>query len=122
MTLKERATELQVTLSGAVTRVEGFARKNGNGFAGAMIVLLPNNRALWKALTRRDQSDSDGSFALPDVAPGNYTAIAIEDGWALDWSSPDAMARYLREGTSVTITEQSGALIRLSSPVPVQMR
>ena len=122
VTLKERATELQVTLSGAVTRVEGFARKNGNGFAGAMIVLLPNNRALWKALTRRDQSDSDGSFALPDVAPGNYTAIAIEDGWALDWSSPDAMARYLREGTSVTITEQSGALIRLSSPVPVQMR
>lgn len=122
VTLKERASELQVMLSGAVTRVEGFAQKDGKGFAGAMIVLLPKNRALWKALTRRDQSDSDGSFALPDVAPGNYTAIAIEDGWALDWTSPDAMARYLSDGTTVTITEQSGALIRLSSPVLVRTR
>ena len=122
VTLRERAPELVVTLSGAETRVEGFARKDAKGFAGAMIVLLPKNRALWKALTRRDQSDSDGSFALPDVAPGNYTAIAIEEGWALDWTSPEAMARYLPNGTSVTVTEQSGALIRLSSPLPVQMR
>ena len=87
-----------------------------------MIVLLPKNRALWKALTRRDQSDSDGSFTLPDVAPGEYTAIAIEEGWALDWTSPAAMARYLPAGTSVTVTEQSGSLLRLNSPVLVQMR
>jgi hypothetical protein len=87
-----------------------------------MIVLLPKNRAIWRVLTRRDQSDSDGSFALPDVAPGDYTAIAIEEGWALDWTSPEAMARYLPGGTSVTVTEQSGSLIRLNSPVEVQMR
>jgi 5-hydroxyisourate hydrolase-like protein (transthyretin family) len=122
VTLKERAPAMLVTLSDSETRVEGFAQKDGNGFAGAMIVLLPKNPALWKALTRRDQSDSDGSFVLPDVAPGNYTAIAIEEGWALDWTSPEAMARYLPAGTGVTVTEQSGALIRLSSPVPVQMR
>jgi hypothetical protein len=121
VTLREHAPAMSVTLSGAETRVDGFAQKNGKGFAGAMIVLLPKNPALWKALTRRDQSDSDGSFALPDVAPGNYTAIAIEEGWALDWTSPEAMARYLPGGTSVTVTEQSGALIRLTSPVPVQM-
>ncbi len=122
VTLKERAPAMLVTLSDSETRVEGFAQKDGKGFAGVMIVLLPKNPALWKALTRRDQSDSDGSFVLPDVAPGNYTAIAIEEGWALDWTSPEAMARYLPGGTSVTVTEQSGALIRLSSPVPVQMR
>ena len=122
VTLRERTPELTVTLSGASTRVEGFARKDEKGFAGAMIVLLPKNPALWKGLTRRDQSDSDGSFALSDVAPGEYTAIAIEEGWALDWTSPEAMARYLPGGTSVTVTEQSGALIRLSSPLSVQAR
>ncbi len=53
-----------------------------------MIVLLPKNPAQWRALTRRDQSDSDGSFALRSVAPGEYTVIAIEDGWQLDWTSP----------------------------------
>jgi hypothetical protein len=122
LTVKERTSEFIVTLSEAPTRVEGVARKNEKGFAGAMIVLLPKNRALWKALTRRDQSDSDGSFTLPEVAPGEYTAIAIEDGWALDWTSPLAMARYLPAGTSVTVTEQSGSLLRLNSPVLVQMR
>jgi 5-hydroxyisourate hydrolase-like protein (transthyretin family) len=121
-TVGTRAAEIVVTLSEASTRIEGFARKDGKGFAGAMIVLLPKNRALWKALTRRDQSDSDGSFALPDVAPGDYTAIAIENGWVLDWTSPEAMARYLPGGTSVTVTAQSGSLFRLNSPVPVQMR
>ncbi len=122
VTVRDRASELVVTLSEAPTRLEGFARKDGKRFAGAMIMLLPKNRALWKVMTRRDQSDSDGSFALPDVAPGDYTAIAIEEGWALDWTSPEAMARYLPGGTSVTVTEQSGSLIRLNSPVEVQMR
>ena len=32
-------------------------------------------------LIRRDQSDSDGSFALRDVVPGQYTVVAIQDGW-----------------------------------------
>jgi Carboxypeptidase regulatory-like domain len=121
VTLKERTPQLIVILSDAETRVEGFARKDGKGFPGAMIVLLPKNPALWKALTRRDQSDSDGSFALQDVVPGEYTIIAIEDGWELDWTSPQAMARYLSGGTSVTVPEKSNALLHLASPVAVQM-
>ena len=120
VTLRDRAAELVVTLSDAATRVEGFARKNGKGSAGAMIVLLPRNPAQWQALTRRDQSDSDGSFALQNVAPGEYTVIAIEDGWEIDWTSPEAMARYLPAGTSVTVSEKSGALIHLASPVTVE--
>ena len=122
MTLRERGADLVVTLSDAETRVEGFARKDGKGLAGAMIVLLPRNPALWQSLTRRDQSDSDGSFALQNVAPGEYTVVAIEDGWQIDWTSPEAMARYLPGGTSVTVSEKSGTLIHLASPVMVQMR
>jgi hypothetical protein len=118
--LRDRGANLVVTLSDAATRVEGFARKNGKGSAGAMIVLLPRNPAQWQALTRRDQSDSDGSFALQNVAPGEYTVIAIEDGWEIDWTSPEAMARYLPAGTSVTVSEKSGALIHLASPVTVE--
>lgn len=121
-TVRDRVPPLLVTLSEADTRIEGFAKKDGKGFAGAMMVLLPRNTAQWKALTRRDQSDSDGSFAFRDVAPGEYTAIAIEDGWPLDWTSPAAMARYLPGGTNVTVTANSGALVRLTSPVTVEQR
>jgi hypothetical protein len=122
VTIHDRAADLIVTLSDAETRIEGFARENGKGLAGAMVVLLPENPALWKALTRRDQSDSDGSFALQNVAPGAYTLVAIKDGWPLDWTSPDAMARYLPGGTSVTVTDKSGAVMHLGSPVKVQTR
>ena len=122
VTLRDRAPDLIVTLSDAETRIEGFARENGKGLAGAMVVLVPENPALWKALTRRDQSDSDGSFTLQNVAPGAYRLVAIKDGWPLDWTSPDAMARYLPGGISVTVTDKSGALLHLGSPVNVQTR
>jgi hypothetical protein len=120
--LSEGSPRLHVTVSGAEMRIEGFAKKNGKGFAGAMMVLLPRNTAQWKALTRRDQSDSDGSFGFRDVAPGEYTAVAIEDGWPLDWSSPGVMERYLHEGTNVTVSGNAGKLVRLSTPVAVQQR
>lgn len=122
ITLREHAPELVITVSQAETLIEGFAQKDGKGLAAAMIVLLPRNAAQWKALTRRDQSDSDGSFALKDVAPGQYRLVAIEDGWPLDWTSPAAMARFLPAGTNVTVTESSGQLLRLSAPVVIQER
>jgi hypothetical protein len=111
-----------VIVTGAEMRIEGFAKKNGRGAAGAMMVLLPRNTAQWKALTRRDQSDSDGSFAFRDVAPGEYTVVAIEDGWPLDWSSPRVMERYLQAGTNVAVSGNAGKLVRLSGPVVVQQR
>lgn len=122
ITIHDRTPEVVLTLDEAETRVEGFAKKEGKGFAGAMMVLLPKDTTQWKALTRRDQSDSDGSFAFRDVAPGEYTAIAIEDGWELNWTSPAAMGRYLTAGTNVTVSVNSGKQIRLASPVTVQQR
>jgi hypothetical protein len=122
ITLREGGPELMVTISGAERRGEGFAKKDGKGFAGAMMVLLPKDRAQWKALTRRDQSDSDGSFAFRDVAPGEYTAVAIEDGWPLDWTSSGVMQRYLRAGTNVTVSANAIKVAQLPGPVTVQQR
>jgi protocatechuate 3,4-dioxygenase beta subunit len=122
ITVRERMPEITVALSPAETRIQGFAKKDGKGFAGAMMVLLPRNPAQWRSLTRRDQTDSDGSFGFRDVAPGQYTVVAIEDGWPLDWTSSTVMARYLPAGTNVTVTANSGKTIQLSGPVTVQQR
>jgi hypothetical protein len=113
---------LTVTLAQGVTRVQGFARKEGKGQPGVMIVLAPQNPAANQPLFRRDQSDSDGSFSLPNVAPGKYTVVAIEDGWEVDWGRPEVIGRYLPRGTSVTVTSQSGKTMLLSTPVEVQPR
>jgi uncharacterized surface anchored protein len=122
ITVRDKAVSLTVTLSDSDTRVEGFARKEGKGRAGALIVLMPKDPAAFLARLRTDQSDSDGSFSLRDVAPGEYTVIAIEDGWDLDRTRPEDFARYLTQGIAVTVTESSGKLVRLSEGVPVAGR
>jgi len=38
-------------------------------------------------LVRRDQSDSDGIFTLHSVVAGQYTVVAISDGWDLEWAA-----------------------------------
>ena len=122
VTVRDRPLSLAVTLTQGQTRITGFARKDGKGFAGAMIVLVPKELAALRAVVRRDQSDSDGSFSLADVAPGDYTVVAIEDGWELDWAQPDVIRRYLSRGVAVTVTDKTEKLLALPDAVPVQAR
>ena len=131
-TVKDQPVSIVLTVSEATQRVEGFVRKNGKGFAGAMIVLVPRSAAgtpkssmpgrAFPELARRDQSDSDGSFSLRDVAPGPYIVVAIEDAWELDWARPEVISRYLSGGIAVTVSGSSGKIVEVSQPVPVQSR
>jgi hypothetical protein len=122
VTVADRPLSLTVTLSRSQTRVQGFARKDGKGIAGAMMVLVPREPGAYRALVRRDQSDSDGSFSLRDVPAGRYTVVAIEDGWKLDWRDRSVVARYLPGGVPVTVSEQAGAVVELEKAVGVQAR
>ena len=121
-TIKDRPVFLAVTVSQSLSRVEGFARSEGKGVSGAMIVLVPRKPSAYRALLRRDQSDSDGSFSLRDVPAGQYTVIAIEDGWKLDWKQRENMVRYLADGVAVTVGDTPGGVVSLSQPVPVRAR
>jgi hypothetical protein len=122
ITVKDHPLLVQATVSQGATELEGLARRDGKGVAGVMVVLAPKNLRAMKTLARRDQSDSDGSFSLRDVVPGQYTVVAIEDGWELDWSQPEVIARYLRSGVAVTVSDSSGKLLTLPEAVPVENR
>lgn len=129
----EHPLSLVVTVTESATRIEGFAKvpdatSNGSpprgwhGVAGVMVVLAPSDLTTMEDLARRDQSDSDGSFSLRDVVPGQYTVVAIQDGWELDWTRPEVIGRYLPGGNPVTVTANSGKVLTLSGPVAVQAR
>lgn len=111
---------LSVTLVGGSVTVEGVAKRDGKAVAGAMIVLVPKEAGADRNRFRRDQSDLDGSFTLPNVIPGTYSVIAIDDGWDLNWSEPGALTTYLNRGQVVEITDRSRTPISLPDAVQVQ--
>jgi Carboxypeptidase regulatory-like domain len=120
ISVADRPLSLIVSVVPGSTSVEGFARRDGKGVAGLMVVLVPRDLGAASALARRDQSDSDGSFALRNVLPGQYTVVAIEDGWKIDWAEPAVIARYLPGGLAVTVSDNPGKLLTITRPVPVQ--
>jgi hypothetical protein len=112
--------DISLALVGSATKVEGFAKRNGQAASGAMVVLVPHNPEANHELFRRDQSDLDGSFTLFGVIPGPYTACAIEDGWDLDWAKPAVIAHYCEHGLSIVVADRREGTTKLQEPVEVQ--
>jgi hypothetical protein len=79
----------------------GTAMKKGQPFAGSMILLLPESGQA--ELARRDQSDSDGTFTLPNIVPGKYRLMALVNGWELPWADPEQQKALLGKGVAVVI-------------------
>jgi hypothetical protein len=113
---------LSITLSllGGSVNVEGYAKRDGKAASGVMIVLVPKNPAENRDRFRRDQSDLDGSFGLPNVIPGEYSIVAIDDGWDLDWAEPSVIAAYLPKGQTIEVGAQISGTMHLTDTVKVQ--
>ena len=117
------AVEAKVVVAGGpLVSLEGVARRNGKGVAGAMIVLVPVDDTEDAELFRRDQSDLDGTFVLPEVLPGRYIAVAIEDGWRLEWGKAAVLGKYLVKGVAVEVGAGGARTLKLPEPLVVQAR
>jgi hypothetical protein len=113
---------VSLTVVSGSAEVDGTVTRAGKGFAGAMVVLVPNNPEVDHDLFRRDQSDLDGTFLLRGVVPGSYTLLAIENGWDLDWSQPLVIAAYLKHGRSIRVSSQGGRPMNVAESIEVQSR
>ncbi len=113
------AVVISLRVVGGAADVNGLAQRAGKGAAGAMIVLVPKNPEANRELFRRDQSDLDGTFSFRSVIPGAYTAIAIENGWDLDWSKPAVIAQYAAHGEKIVVGGSQSA-IQLPRPLEIQ--
>jgi hypothetical protein len=114
--------ELTAFVLGGVVSVEGVVNKAGKPLAGVMVVLVPKDPEAHIELFRRDQSDFDGTFLVPNVVPGSYTIVAVEDAWGFDWLKPGILARYVQHGQELTISEHMQGSVYLPDPVEVQPR
>jgi hypothetical protein len=110
-----QAVELSISASQGVGTVNGMVMKDDKPVSAAMVVLVPPNAEDNLSLFRRDQSDSDGTFTLPEVVPGTYTAIALQNGWDLEWASPETLRPYLAKGTKVQVTGKQQLDIKIAA-------
>ena len=97
------SVHLDILASKGLARIDGIVLRDGKPSSQAMVVLVPQDPANNRALFRRDQSDSDGTFSLQNVVPGRYAVIALQNGWDLEWSNPAVLAPYLKDGQALVV-------------------
>jgi Carboxypeptidase regulatory-like domain len=109
----ESDVRLAVTVAVGSTRVCGVVTKDGGGVAGVMMLLVPLDFGGPMGLYRRDESDSDGSFAFGNVAEGNYRVVGIAEGWEMEWGKAEVLGKYLARGTKVVVGKQGASGVKV---------
>jgi hypothetical protein len=110
--------KLEIVAGTGHGEIEGTALRDGKPISGVMVLLAPEDPKNNEILFRRDQSDSDGTFTLPNVIPGRYRLLAIEKGWELEWANPAVLQAFLAK--SVPLEVKSGD--HLNQSVDAQSR
>jgi hypothetical protein len=99
--------KLEIAIGKGQGQINGVALRDGQPLAGVMIVAVPADPVHNQVLFRRDQSDSDGTFTLLNVVPEEYTVLALENGWDMQWLKPAVLKPYLAQGEVLRV-EQNG--------------
>jgi hypothetical protein len=95
--------KLNIAMAKGLGNIDGIVLRDNKPVAEAMVVLVPQEPGRNLARFRRDQSDSDGTFTLQSIVPGNYTVVAIDNGWDLEWSNPEVLKPFLASGATVQV-------------------
>jgi len=100
--------------------VSGIVRVGEKPLSGAMVMLVPATLGDPRGLTtlRRDQTNTDGSFRIGQVLPGAYILLAIDQGWAINWSDPATLRRYLLGGVAVDLSKSVKVELDLKAEEP----
>jgi protocatechuate 3,4-dioxygenase beta subunit len=108
------AGESTLTVHAASGRasLSGVAMLDGKPAVGAMVLLVPitieDSNSI--AVLRQDQTNTDGSFDVANIIPGQYILVAIDHGWDINWGDPSTLRRYLMQGVPVEL--KSSAIVK----------
>jgi len=95
--------QLNITMGSQLGQVTGLVQVERKPTAGVMVLIVPESGENLEEDSRRDQSDSDGTFTLANILPGKYVLMAIEDGWELEWMNPGVVKPYREKGQIIQI-------------------
>jgi hypothetical protein len=107
--------DLTVTLGQGLGRVMGTVQLDGKPAAAVLVLLVPESGQGIEEDSRMDESDSDGTFSLGGIFPGDYVLMAINDGWDLEWAKPGALRSYLLAGQKMSIAPNQSVRVTVSA-------
>ena len=93
---------------------------DGKPSVGAMVLLVPATLGNPDGLNiiRRDQTNTDGSFDLNDVLPGQYILVAIDRGWQVNWKDPSTLRSYILRGVPVVLASTASLKENIEALAP----
>lgn len=107
--------DLTVTLGQGPGQVTGVVQFEGKPAAGILVLLVPESGQEMEEDSRMDESDSDGTFSLGGILPGDYVLLAIKDGWDLEWSNSDVLRPYRSAGQKMSIAANRSVKVTVSA-------
>ena len=110
--LRQGSATVTLHVETAPATVHGICTQHGQPLSGAMVLLVPASLGQTGSipLVARDETNTDGSFDLKNVSPGQYILVAIDHGWDINWHDPATLARYLLGG--VPLSPSRGVTVR----------
>ena len=107
------SVQLAITAVPGLTKLNGIALRAGKPYPAAMVLLVPQRTGQSVGIPR-DQSDSDGTFTLPDVYPGRYWLLAIDRGRDLEYHNPQVLAPYLANAQTVEVPPSGAGSVQVN--------
>jgi hypothetical protein len=107
------------TASGRAS-VSGVASLDGKPVVGAMMLLVPVTIEDPNSITmlRQDQTNTDGSFEIANVIPGQYILVAIDHGWGINWGDPSTLRQYLMQGVPLELKSSAVMKQNIAAQAP----
>ena len=103
---------LTVHVGSGRANLSGLATLEEKPLPGAMVLLVPITIEDPNSIPFlvQDQTNTDGSFEMANVIPGQYILVAIDHGWGINWGDPSTLRRYLMQGVPVEL--KSSAIVK----------
>ncbi len=100
--------------------VGGFASFEGKPSIGALVLLVPVTVEQTGSITelRLDQTNTDGSFHIDGVIPGQYILVALDHGWHVNWRDSATLRHYLGHGIPLDIRSSARVIQNLEAQAP----
>jgi hypothetical protein len=120
VTVRAGDSSLTLHVSTGMATVTGIVTEEGKPCVGAMVLLVPamlDDPGSF-TLMARDQSNTDGSFDLNGVIPGQYILIAIDNGWHINWNDQATLRQYLTHGVPIDLGSSANVKQNIDAQAP----